>query len=95
VSPLGRLPDPDKFPLADEVNARFGSLQRAFAFVQRVTGSADGEAARRRRTEDLLVSLALARCRQRPPPAEMPRTLQQAGQHGLFDDSSTFGTRAG
>jgi DNA phosphorothioation-associated putative methyltransferase len=77
VSTLGRLPDPDEFPPADEVNARFGSLKRAFAVVQRVTGSADWEAARRRRTEDLLVYLALARFRKRPPLAQLPRTLQR------------------
>jgi DNA phosphorothioation-associated putative methyltransferase len=52
-------------------------LKRAFALVRRVTGSAEWEAIRRRRTEDLLVYLALARFRKRPALSQLPRTLQR------------------
>jgi DNA phosphorothioation-associated putative methyltransferase len=55
---------------------QFGSLKRAFALVRRVTGEAEWEAIRQRRTEDLLVYLALARFRKRPPLGQLPRTLQ-------------------
>jgi DNA phosphorothioation-associated putative methyltransferase len=77
VADLGRLPDPEEFPQAAEVVARFGSLKRAFAVVERLTGPAEWDAVRRRRTEDLLVYLALARFRKRPPLAQLPRTLQR------------------
>jgi hypothetical protein len=49
----------DEFPQAAAVADRFSSLGRAFALVRRVTGPDAWEAARRRRTEDLLVYLAL------------------------------------
>jgi DNA phosphorothioation-associated putative methyltransferase len=77
VADLGRLPHADEFPQADAVAARFGSLARAFALVRRVTGPAEWEAVRRRRTEDLLVYLALARFRKRPALGRLPRTLQR------------------
>jgi DNA phosphorothioation-associated putative methyltransferase len=58
------------------VEARFGSLKRAFALVRRVTGEAEWEALRQRRTEDLLVYLALARFRRRPALGQLPPTLR-------------------
>jgi DNA phosphorothioation-associated putative methyltransferase len=87
VAELGRLPHPDEFPQAEAVAERFGSLGRAFALVRRVTGPADWDAARRRRTEDLLVYLALARFRKRPPLGQLPPTLQR-------DLRAFFGTYA-
>jgi DNA phosphorothioation-associated putative methyltransferase len=76
VADHGRLPRPDEFPLFDAVVARLGSLKRAFALVRRVTGEDEWEAIARRRTEDLLVYLALARFRRRPPLGQLPATLQ-------------------
>jgi DNA phosphorothioation-associated putative methyltransferase len=67
---------------------RFGSLRRAFALVRRVTGLAEWEAIRRRRTEDLLVYLALSRFRKRPKWSHLPRPLQA-------DMRAFFGTYAG
>jgi DNA phosphorothioation-associated putative methyltransferase len=77
IAGLGRLPDAEEFGQAAEVTARFGSLKRAFALVRRVTGPAEWEAIRRRRTEDLLVYLALARFRKRPSLSQLPPTLQR------------------
>jgi DNA phosphorothioation-associated putative methyltransferase len=77
ITELGRLPDPEEFAHAAELIARFGSLKRAFALVRRVTGPAEWEALRQQRTEDLLVYLALARFRKRPPLCQLPRTLQR------------------
>jgi DNA phosphorothioation-associated putative methyltransferase len=77
IADLGRLPEEDEFPQATEVVAEFGSLKRAFALVRRVTGEAEWEAIRDRRSEDLLVYLALARFRKRPPLGQLPRTLQR------------------
>ena len=64
---LGRLPEDEEYAGAAELIARFGSLKRAFALVQRETGSQAWEESARRRREDLLVYLALARFRRRPP----------------------------
>jgi hypothetical protein len=50
--------------------------RETFALVRRVTGDEVWEAAGRRRTEDLLVCLALSRFRRRQALAPLPRTLQ-------------------
>src|SRR5262249_30670100 len=72
-----RLPEEDEYPRSAEVVAEFGSLKRGFALVRRVTGDAEWDAIRQRRTEDLLVYLALARFRKRPPIGQLPFTLQR------------------
>jgi DNA phosphorothioation-associated putative methyltransferase len=76
VAPLGRLPAPDELPEAGAIAERFGSLNRAFALVRKVTGEAAWEAIRQRRVEDLLVYLALSRFCKRPTHSQLPRTLQ-------------------
>jgi DNA phosphorothioation-associated putative methyltransferase len=85
IADLGRLPEPDEFACADGVIAQFGSLKRAFALVRRVTGEEEWEEVRRRRTEDLLVYLALARFRKRPAFGQLPSAIQR-------DMKSFFGT---
>jgi DNA phosphorothioation-associated putative methyltransferase len=77
IADLGRLPEADEFLQAGEVTAAFGSLKRAFALVRRVTGYDEWDTIRRRRTEDLLVYLALARFRKRPPLGQLPCALQR------------------
>ena len=77
VADLGRLPEPDEFAPAAAVTAEFGSLKRAFALVRRVTGDEEWDSIRRRRTEDLLVYLALARFRKRPAFGQLPLPLQR------------------
>ncbi|MBI2808678.1 MAG: DNA phosphorothioation-associated putative methyltransferase [Planctomycetes bacterium] len=74
---LGRLPDPEEFRQCPEIISRFGSLKRAFALVRRVTGEDAWDTIRRRRTEDLLVFLALARFRKRPKLSGYPPTMQR------------------
>ena len=76
IADFGRLPEEDEFSRSAEVIAAFGSLKRGFALVRRVTGGAEWEAIHQRRTEDLLVYLALARFRKRPPLKQLPRPLQ-------------------
>jgi DNA phosphorothioation-associated putative methyltransferase len=85
IGELGRLPEPEEFALAGAVADKLGSLKRAFALVRRVTGDEEWQAIARRRTEDLLVYLALSRFRRRPPLGKLPRTLQA-------DISVFFGT---
>src|SRR6266478_9126816 len=59
VAELGRLPEAGEFAGAAAVVERFGSLKRAFALVRRVTDPAGWQAIRQRRTEDMLVYMAL------------------------------------
>jgi DNA phosphorothioation-associated putative methyltransferase len=77
LATLGRLPEPDEYAAADALIAAFGSLKRAFALIRRVTCPEAWDAIRRRRTEDMLVYLAHARFRKRPPLSLLPRTLQR------------------
>jgi DNA phosphorothioation-associated putative methyltransferase len=77
IASLGRLPDPLEFPGTQAVVERFGSLKRAFAAIQRITSVEEWEAIARRRREDLLVYLALARFRRRPAFSGLPLTLQR------------------
>lgn len=77
IAGLGRLPDPAEFPDAPAIIERFGSLKRAFGIIQRITEAESWEAIAQRRREDILVYLALARFRKRPPISALPLTLQR------------------
>ena len=82
---LGRVPDPLEFAEAPAIIQRFGSLKRAFAAIQRITDAESWEAIARRRREDILVYLALARFRKRPVLSTLPLGLQR-------DMKAFFGT---
>jgi DNA phosphorothioation-associated putative methyltransferase len=77
VAALGRVPESAEFAGTAEVVERFGSLKRAFAAIQRITDVQTWEAISRRRREDLLAYLALARFRKRPAFSSLPPTLQR------------------
>ncbi|NLS94827.1 MAG: DNA phosphorothioation-associated putative methyltransferase [Planctomycetaceae bacterium] len=77
LTALGRLPGPEEFSLSGEVVQRFGSLKRAFALVRRVTEEEPWEEIAQRRTEDLLVYLALSRFRRRPKLSQLPGSIQR------------------
>lgn len=85
IASLGRIPDPLEFPDAPAIVERFGSLKRAFAAIQRITDAESWEAIARRRREDILVYLALARFGRRPAISLLPLTLQR-------DMKAFFGT---
>ena len=72
IGQQGRLPEPDEFDLAGPVIAEFGSLQRAFALIRRVSSSEEWDQIRKRRTEDLLVGMALAHFGRRPRQSDLP-----------------------
>ena len=76
IADFGRLPEGDEFERSSEVRDIFGSLKRAFALIKRVTGAEEWETIHERRTEDLLVYLALSRFRKRPPLRKLPCRLQ-------------------
>lgn len=77
VQRLGRLPKPDEFDLSDQLIANFGSLKRAFAIVRRNSNPQIWIQAAAMRHDDLLVCLALARFRRRPPIRQLPLSLQR------------------
>jgi DNA phosphorothioation-associated putative methyltransferase len=85
IASLGRLPDPTEFDGTQAVVERFGSLKRAFAVIQRITDTESWEAIARRRREDMVVYLALARFRKRPTLSQLPLGLQR-------DMKAFFGT---
>ena len=85
VATLGRLPEADELGPATEIEARFGSLNRAFSLIKRVTGASEWEAITRRCAEDLLVYLALGRS----PPAEAA-DLGASGRSGCSGTSAPF-----
>lgn len=85
IASLGRIPDPIEFPDALAIVEKFGSLKRAFAAIQRITGAESWEAIYQRRREDILVYLALSRFGRRPALSMLPLTLQR-------DMKAFFGT---
>jgi hypothetical protein len=87
VAELGRLPEAGEFAGAAAVVEQFGSLKRALALVRRVTDPAGWEAIRQRRTEDMLVYMALARFGKRPALSQLPGGLRA-------DIRAFFGTYA-
>jgi DNA phosphorothioation-associated putative methyltransferase len=77
IADLGRLPDASEFDGAPLIVERFGSLKRAFAAIQRITGNETWETIARHRREDILVYLALSRFRKRPVFSHLPAVLQR------------------
>lgn len=93
ITELGRLPNPEEYANTAAVVAEFGSLKRAFSLIRRVTGEDEWEALRTERIEDMLVYLALARFRKRPPFGHLPHTLQ-ADVRAFFGAYTKACTRA-
>lgn len=77
LTQYGRIPGPEELAEAQAIEERLGSLARAFRLVQKVTDEEPWKEIAQRRTEDLLVYLALARFRRRPPLAKLPLTVQR------------------
>jgi len=85
IATLGRLPGHSEFAGTSAIVERFGSLKRAFGIINRITDTESWEAIARRRREDLLVYLALARFSKRPQFSQLPLGLQR-------DVKAFFGT---
>ena len=77
LTQYGRIPGPEELAEAQAIEERLGSLAKAFRLVQKVTDEEPWKQIAQRRTEDLLVYLALARFRRRPPIAKLPLTVQR------------------
>jgi len=77
VLELGRLPAADEYEGYEAITGKFGSAGRALALLRRVTRLPGWVEVRQQRTDDLLVYLALARFRKRPPISKLPTTLRR------------------
>lgn len=77
LTQLGRLPMEEELEVSAAIVERFGSIKKAFKLVQKVTDESPWEEIARKRTEDLLVYLALSRFRKRPTLSQIPLTVQQ------------------
>ena len=77
LTQYGRIPGPEELAESATIEERFGSLIKAYRLVQKVTDEEPWKQIAQRRTEDLLVYLALARFRRRPPIVKLPLTIQR------------------
>jgi DNA phosphorothioation-associated putative methyltransferase len=75
VAARGRLPEADEIDTAPFLSV-FGSVRRAFALVQRVTGGEGWQKIKEERSQDLLVWLALAQFGKRPKYSALPPEMQ-------------------
>ena len=85
LTEYGRLPAPEEFEKHSDVIERFGSTKRAYKLIQKVTDEAPWDVICQKRTEDLLVYLALSRFKKRLSAASLPIGLQH-------DIKAFFGT---
>ena len=76
LTTYGRLPHESEFD-CDELKRNFGSLRRAFNTIVSVTGDQAWKDIREKRSEDLLVYLALSRFGGRPQLSRLPSELQR------------------
>jgi DNA phosphorothioation-associated putative methyltransferase len=77
IKELGRIPSVEEFAQSEDVLREFGSMNRAFALIKRVTGTEDWDEIARQRVDDLLIYLALARFQKRPKFSRLPMGLQR------------------
>lgn len=74
---LARLPFADEFDRTEEVINKFGSLNRAFKLIRKVTGTDPWDSLKQSRVDDLRVYLALARFPKRPAFSQLSITMQR------------------
>lgn len=77
VGERGRLPADDELINGDSLCEVFGSIGRAFQAVKRVIGNRTWEAVAEKRTQDLLIYLALSRFDERPRFGQLPLDIQR------------------
>ena len=76
VAERGRLPQEAELLQSDEIEAKLGTIRRAFSIIRRVTGPEDWDRISVERSEDLLVFIALAQFGKRATFGQLPRDLQ-------------------
>jgi DNA phosphorothioation-associated putative methyltransferase len=72
----GRLPQPEELAGAQALSEALGSIPRAFRIIRAVVDETQWDEVQQRRTEDLLVYLALSRFDRRPKLSDLPATLR-------------------
>jgi DNA phosphorothioation-associated putative methyltransferase len=72
----GRLPQPEELAGAQALSEALGSIPRAFRIIRTVLDETQWDEVQQRRTEDLLVYLALSRFDRRPKLSDLPATLR-------------------
>ena len=77
LTQLGRIPLPEEYPQSAQLIEQFGSVKRAFKLVQKVTDESPWEEIAQKRSEDLLVYLALSRFGKRPPLSKLPASVRR------------------
>lgn len=77
ISLLGRIPGPEEFEQTEELIGKLGSIKKAFLVIRRITKADEWDEIGKKRTEDLLVFLALARFGKRPTFFQLSKTLQR------------------
>ena len=77
VGDRGRLPSEDELVNGDSLCEVFGSVSRAFQAVKRVTGNKTWDMVTEKRTQDLLIYLALSRFDERPRFGQLPIEIQR------------------
>lgn len=76
VTERGRLPQAGELPTASDIQAEFRTFKQAFAVITQATGAEMWTTLTTKRTEDLLVYLALSRFARRPAFTTLPAPLQ-------------------
>jgi DNA phosphorothioation-associated putative methyltransferase len=76
LTEYGRLPAPEEYDKHSDIVERFGSIKRAYKLIQKVTDETPWGEICQKRTEDLLVYLALSRFKKRLSAASLPIGLQ-------------------
>lgn len=77
VGERGRLPTESESPIVGVIRREFGSLNRAYALMRRVTGSEQWDRICEQRSQDLLIYLALSQFGGRPHFSELPESTRQ------------------
>ncbi|MGK7943678.1 MAG: DNA phosphorothioation-associated putative methyltransferase [Microcystaceae cyanobacterium] len=72
----GRLPVKGEFPTEEEIKAEFGTFRRAFKVILQVTEQKDWDAIADKRTQDILLYLALSHFSHRPSVRKLPAPLK-------------------
>lgn len=72
----GRLPQPEELAGAQALSEVLGSIPRAFRIIRAVLDETQWDEVQQRRTEDLLVYLALSRFDRRPKLSDLPAPLR-------------------
>lgn len=76
ITERGRVPDEDEVEYSSQLKENLGSIKRAYSIVRKVTGVEQLNKITEKRTQDLLIHLALNRFLGKPKFSSLPRDIQ-------------------